>query len=89
MIGLLAAAGPWAAFLALAGLVVWAMYSDRLLTRKAVERAIAAERRVAEAEQRRADDWRQAAAAESQRADLHGQYLAEILSAIRRPQEAA
>jgi hypothetical protein len=85
----LAAAGPWAAFLGLAVGMTWLMASDRLITRKAVERAIQAERRAAEAEQRRADDWRTAAAVADARADLHGQQLTEILSVLRRPRETA
>lgn len=87
--GLLTAAGPWAAFLALGLLWLWMMATDRLITRKAVERAIAAERRSAEAEVRRADDWRQAAGAASARADIAAQQLAEVLAGLRQSKEAA
>ena len=82
---ILAGAGPWAAFLGLALIGTWVVITGRLITRRQHDEAIAAERRAAEAEQRRADDWRQAAAAADARADLHGQQLAEILSVLRKP----
>ena len=88
-VGLLTAAGPWAALIALAVWITWTVLTGRLVTRRDLERAIAAERRAAEAEQRRADDWRQAAAAADARADLHGQQLAEILTVLRRPAKDA
>lgn len=86
---ILAGAGPWSAFLAVVLLGAWVVITGRLITRRQHDEAIAAERRAAEAEQRRADDWRQAAAAADARADLHGQQLAEILSVLRRPREDA
>lgn len=89
LVALLAAAGPWAAFLALLVAVAVAMATDRLVTRGAVKRAIEAERRAAEAEKHRADDWFAAYTAANARADLERAQLAEVLSVLRLPREAA
>lgn len=88
-LSILTGAGPWAAFLGLALIGTWVVITGRLITRRAHEEAITAADRVAEAERRRADDWRQAAAAADARADLHGQQLAEILSVLRPRKDAA
>jgi hypothetical protein len=77
LLSLLAGAGPWAAFLGLAGFVVLAMLSGRLIPRREHERAL-------RAEEKRGDGWHDAYMAEVARGDIRDQQLNEILTFVRR-----
>jgi len=77
------AAGPWAAFLGLALLVVWLVFTGRLVPRRVHEQAITAERQ-------RGDDFRDAHRAVLARCEVQDRQLDEILTFVRQaPREAA
>lgn len=79
----LAAAGPWAAFLALAVAVAWMVFTGRLVPRRVHEQALAAERTAK-------TDWYEAWKAESARNEVRDAQMGEVLAFVRRaPREAA
>lgn len=77
LLSLLAGAGPWAAFLGLALVMVIAMVSGKLIPRREHERAL-------RAEEKRGDGWKDAYLAEVARGDLRDKQLNEILTFVRR-----
>lgn len=74
--GALQAAGPWAAFLLLALLVAWMVFTGRLVPRRVHEQAVAAERQ-------RGDDFREAHRAVLARSEVQDRQLDEILTFVR------
>lgn len=76
---------PWATqggAVGLLGATAWMLFTGRLVPKKIHDQAIAAERQ-------RGDDWRDAYRAESARTEIQDQQLAEILTFVRAPREAA
>lgn len=66
----------------LLGVAAWMLFTGRLIPKKIHEQAVAAERQ-------RGDDWRDAYRAMEARAEIQDRQMAEILTFVRAPREAA
>jgi hypothetical protein len=66
----------------LLGAVAWMLFTGRLVPRKIHEQAV-------ERERQRAEDWRDAYRTENARTEIQDRQMAEILTFVRAPREAA